>query len=226
MRSPARGFKSALFLSLAAAALAAATSFAGPILDSIEKTVVYNYEGDVTFTRNGKTLPVGLDTHCLKGDVYRTGSGSSDTMDIAILGVMGVRLLSGTELKIVTVQKTLIHFAMASGDVLIKTIEKLPDGTELRIDTPNSTVVVTDNGTQFWASVRSGPNGTGSFFASRKGRISVTINKSSASVSVLEGLALDVPADTYIPNARNATEEEFKRMRQCNQLPIITPENS
>ena len=221
MRSPARGSKAAALLFLTAAALIAANSFAGPILDSIEKTLIYNYEGEPTVTRNKIPQPVALDMRCLKGDIYKTGSGATDSMDIAIPGVMGIRLLSNTEIKIVTVQKTQIHFAMTSGDALINTIDKLAEGTELRIDTPNSTVRIT--GTQFWVSVRPGPKGIGSFYAVRKGRINVTINESSASVSVLEGLALEVPADTYIPSSRNATEEEFKQLRQCGQVAIVDP---
>jgi hypothetical protein len=95
---------------------------------------------------------------------------------------------------------------------------------EIRIETPNSIAKQIVSETQYAITVQDDPKdpeGGESHYVVRKGTIDVFVKNASASVHVIENLALDVTPGVYIPNSRNATDEELDIVRETNRIPVL-----
>ncbi len=219
-----------IFAAFALAALTAvfALRFSAPApanaASADAKAVLYNTEGNVTFFRKGVELPAEIDTPLMNGDSFKTGAESE--MDITVGGYSGIRLYADGELTLDKVAEITLTFKLKQGRMLIST-KKLPSGLTIEIDMPNAIVRTTVSDSQYMVLVHPGakkPDEARSLVTVRKGRLGVYVKKASASANVIEGTSLDITPEVYLPNPRNATEEEIAWVRKVNQIPVLPPD--
>lgn len=226
--SESRIFRAPYLVILAAAFVAAFGAWrffsSDPAQAEPLQAALYNFEGEVSHTRKGVTAPAVVDMPILKGDSFKTGPESE--LDLTFGYYAGVKLGSGGELTVVSLQQISLILKLSRGTLTLNT-KKLPSGMLIEIDTPNSIGRVRNSGTQLRVRVEPGASGKASeasaYYVVRKGPIEAYLKQASAAVNVLDGRSLDVTPEVYIPNGRNSTDEEFESVRTINQIPIAIP---
>jgi hypothetical protein len=147
----------------------------------------------------------------------RVRTGEDAMIDLAIFEHTGLRLLAKSEVDLAAVTGDDIHLKFDDGNILMK-VRKLEKGRRLRVETP--TAVASIRGTQFWGQVRK--DGTAGTFAVREGSLEITMKKTSKTVMLKAGEALDYSADQATLETRHAKVAEIEAMSQIDgiRLPV------
>jgi len=171
------------------------------------KVAVYNFDGQASVIRNKRTLPIELDMIIKDGDILRTEPESY--IDLSLNRIAGAKLMESGEYLMESTNSSDMHIKMNFGAV-IGNIRRLPTGATFKVEGPTATAVSTEGQFHATANLAIDKVPATALFVAKKDRLGVEVKKSSVTISVLEGQALDVLPSTYIPAVRNATEEELK----------------
>ncbi|TAL31655.1 MAG: iron dicitrate transport regulator FecR [Spirochaetes bacterium] len=143
----------------------------------------------------------------------RVRTGEDAMIDLAIFEHAGLRLLAKSEVDLTAVTGDDIHLKFDDGNILMK-VGRLEKGRRLRVETP--TAVASIRGTQFWGQVRK--EGKAGTFAVREGSIEITMKKTSKTVTLKAGEALDYSADQAVLETRSAKVAEIEAMSQIDGI--------
>lgn len=172
------------------------------------RATLYNFDGQASVVRHKRTIPAGLDMPMHDGDFIRTEAESF--VDLALNGVVGVRVMAESECRIVNTNEGNMVLSSDAGSFLVN-MKTLSAGSSFRIEVPTVTALVKDTkpGTQFLLRTKkTASGGSSATVISKKNTVYVLVGESSVTLSLLEGLAVDVPSGNVIPPPRLATEEE------------------
>ena len=180
-----------------------------------EKVMVTQVSGSPEIIRQGKSIPASVGMACQKEDQLKTTSECS--MDIAMNGMAGCRVLPSSECLIADADQDSMQLKVNNGNVILN-LEKLPQGSTFKVETP--TAVASVRGTQFWGRVdlqkAENPVTT---FAVREGTVEIFAKSVNKHFTVEKGRALDIPKDaSSVPSIRTALAGELQAMEQASSI--------
>jgi hypothetical protein len=172
-----------------------------------DRMLIYNYDGKANLIRDNRSITIELDLVLHDKDLLRTEEDG--VLDLTFSSYGGLRLRSGSECKVENVNETTARFRLDRGSA-IGNFKTMPNGALWRLHTPTATALL--RGPAQWSVKVSRPDGKPAVatFAVKKGRIDVQVESSSATLTILEQQALDIPEEAFIPSLRAATDEELR----------------
>ena len=189
---------------------------------SDDKSLVYDYDGNVVLLRRGIGLPMKSDMLIQKNDILKTDTNG--TVSVTMNQLSGIRFQTASECLFENIKSGGVHLNMSSGLALVNT-KSMPTGGKFTLETP-TTVITTDILTQFFCRIDGDGDNLSTLVAVRKGRVKAEVKSSGAEISVLENQALDIRPDTFITPPRPVSEEETKALFKINSVIINTEESS
>lgn len=187
-----------------------------------DKSVVYDYDGNVILLRRSIGLAMRSDMPIKKNDILRTDSDG--TVDIIMNQLVGIRFQAAAECLFDDIKSGSIHLTLNSGHALIN-LKPMPSGGTFTFETPDA-VITTDVLSQFLCNIEGESDNAFTHIAVKRGRIAVQVKSSSADISLLENQAVEIRPETYITPPRTLSEEETKALFKINSVIISTEEPS
>lgn len=181
-----------------------------------DSIVVTRVEGSPVVVHNGITIGAfsGMNGHA--SDTIKTTADSS--MDIAINGLAGCRVLGNSEVLIADANTESMSIKVISGNVILN-LETLPANSTFRVETP--TALASVRGTQFWGRVDGALTGNPvTTFAVRKGMVEVIAKGAEEKFTLEAGQALDIPKSAAKPFIRLALSSELSAMAQADAIAV------
>lgn len=183
-----------------------------------DKSFIYDYDGNVILVRRGIGQPMKSDMQIKENDILRSDTNGST--DIIMNQLCGIRFQTATECVFEDIKSGSAHLTMSSGWALVN-LKPMPSGGEFTLETPN--VVITANLlTQFLCRIDGEEKEAATLVAVKKGRVTVRVKSSGASISVLGNQAVDVRPETFITPPRETTQEEAKMLFKVNSVIMVT----
>lgn len=182
-----------------------------------EKTLVYDYEGVVSYTRRGETQVVTLDMPVRAGDVFTTGADGK--IDFTFHGMAGFRMAENGQCTVAKVGDSDMRVKADRGEFQVKL--QPPSGltTQFELETPG-TRIVTKSKTQYVVIMKEeAGKGTVSTVAVRQGPVNVFVKIKSSALNLTDNQVLDVPSQgNSIPSIRSPDDGEAFKARQSNAI--------
>jgi hypothetical protein len=183
-------------------------------------TEIYNFDGRTSLLRNGKVMAPDYDLPCEAGDVLRIEKDSM--MDISMNFLVGIRFFGPAECELKDIEVSTSHLKMNSGTAMIN-MKALPSDGLLEIETPAT--VISSKFAKFSVKIsKRADNVSVTAVTVKLGTISVYVKESSTAITVPENQHLEVAEDSFIPNARGATDEELKPLDKVLTIYIVEPQ--
>lgn len=193
-----------------AAILAAAAILAVQPACAEGTAIIYNFDGKTSVVRNKKTLLMDLDQSVRPGDRMRTEEESF--LDVIVNEVVGIRLEAVTEATVVNTNEGNMHLRLHEGSLTVN-MKRLPSGATVTLESPTLDVLVRAGqpAVQFVLRIVKNAAGKRSCIASaHKGTIYGKLKTTSATVTILEGHALEIAEGlSFVPPIRPSTDEEI-----------------
>ena len=188
---------------------------------SDDKSVVYDYDGNVILLRRGIGLTMKSDLLIKKNDILRTDSNG--TVDIIMNQLAGIRFQTTSECLFDDIKSGSVHLTLYSGHALFN-LKPMPSGGTFTLETPNA-VITTNVLSQFLCNIEGEGDNAFTHIAVKRGRIAVQVKSSSAHISLLENQAVEIRPETFIVPPRTLSEEETKALFKINSVIINTDES-
>ncbi len=174
--------------------------------------VIFKTQGQSFVVRNGKDLSTEPGMHLEKEDILKTGPNSQ--LDLTMNGLVGIRLLAETQVRIMETEKEKMEIELKMGNI-IANLKKLVAGSDFKVESQTATLAV--RGTQFWGRVNA-PVLPITTFAVREGNVNIIEKSSGKSFDLTPGQALDIPETGGAISTRQAKPEEMQALEQAAEL--------
>jgi hypothetical protein len=179
-----------------------------------DQLVVTWVRGEVAAVRDGMPIPIHAGAPYLERDTFRTSSNG--TLDIAMSGVAGCRILPSSHVKVRKIGRH-TTLQVVEGRVILN-LDKLPPRSSFEVETPSAVAVC--RGTQFWVRVLlEEPSNPVTTFAVRKGAVLIDPKGLWNTYPLKEGQAIDIPFNKkMLPVVRPARDEELNVLYQAEGI--------
>ena len=112
-------------------------SFTKPMDAAEDKSIIYDYDGNVILIHRGLGQTLRSDMPFQPGDLLRTDVNGK--ADILMNQLAGVRFLGGSECSFVETKASSMHLKLESGQALVR-LRSVPSGGEFILETPLATI--------------------------------------------------------------------------------------